>query len=119
MAAPELIELEHEAWRALSTSGDDAAAFYERILADRVLMLLPGGLVLDDRAEVIESVRAEPWSSVELIDERVLPLGDAAAVVAYRATAQRGDTTYRALFTSTYHRNGDRWQLVVHQQTPI
>lgn len=120
MSSPEsLIDLEHEAWVALSTSGDAAAAFYERVLAEDVLMLLPGGLVIDDRARVIESMRGAPWTSFELSDERVLALTDSSALVAYRATARRGDDHYTALFNSTYVRQGDSWRLAVHQQTPI
>jgi hypothetical protein len=115
----ELTELEREGWRALSTSGDAAAGFYERVLAARVLMLLPGGLVITDRRQVVDSMRGDPWSSYELSEERVLPLGDDAAVVAYRATATRDDVTYTALFNSTYVREAGEWRLAVHQQTPI
>jgi hypothetical protein len=113
MAVHELIDLEREAWKALSTSGAEAAAFYERTLADEVLMLLPGGMVIDDRQQVISSMQGEPWSSYELDDERVL------AVVAYRGRARRGDTDYAALFNSTYVRVDGSWRLAVHQQTPI
>jgi hypothetical protein len=115
----ELIELERSAWQALSTSGEAAAAFYEEVLAEQVLMLLPGGLVIDDRAQVIDSMRGAPWTSFELADERVLDLGDGSAVVAYRATATRGDQDYAALLNSTYVREGDAWRLALHQQTPI
>jgi hypothetical protein len=115
----ELLALEHDAWKALSTSGAEAAAFYERALADEVLMLLPGGMVLDDRAQVIGSMQGEPWSSFELSDERVLALGADSAVVAYKGRARRGDTDYTALFNSTYVRVAGRWRLAVHQQTPM
>jgi hypothetical protein len=114
----ELIQWERDAWKALSTSGDAAADFYERVLHDDVLMLLPGGLVIDDRAAVIDSMRGAPWDSYELSDERVVPLGDDSAIVAYRATANRGGTDYTALFASTYVRVDGSWRLAVHQQTP-
>jgi hypothetical protein len=113
-----LIDLEHSAWKALS-SGDAAAQFYERVLADQVLMLLPGGLVMDDREEVINAMRGAPWTSFEFSDERVLELGASSAVVVYRATARRGDGEYTALFNSTYVRDGDSWRLALHQQTPV
>jgi hypothetical protein len=115
----DLVELERSAWQALASSGEDAAAFYERVLADRVLMLLPGGLVIDDRAQVVDSMRGAPWDEFELSDERVVPLGDDGAVVAYRARARRGDSAYEALFASTYVREGDAWRLALHQQTPV
>ena len=83
-------------------------------------MLLPGGMVLDDRGDVIESMSGSPWTSFELSDERVFELGEGSAVVAYRATAQReGGEPYTALFNSTYVREDGAWRLAVHQQTPI
>lgn len=114
-----LIELEREAWQALSTDGDTAAAHYEEVLAVEVLMLLPGGLVIGDRQQVIDSMRGAPWDSFELRDERVLPLGAECAVVAYRARAQRGGQPYEALFNSTYVREHGAWRLALHQQTPL
>jgi hypothetical protein len=115
----ELIELEHQAWKALTTGGAAATAFYERVLADDVLMLLPGGLVLDDRDSVIASMGGDPWSSFSLSDERVVELSGDSAVVAYRASARRGAVEYRALFNSTYVHEPDGWRLKLHQQTPL
>jgi hypothetical protein len=113
------LDLEHAAWEALSTSGEAATAFYGEVLADEVLMVLPGGLVVDDRDQALGSMGGEPWDWFELSDERVVDLADLGAVVAYRGRARRGRTDYEALFTSTYVRHGDRWRLVVHQQTPV
>lgn len=117
--APGLFELEHAAWEALSTSGDAATAFYKEVLADEVLVLLPGGLVIDDRARVIDSMSGDPWEHYELSDERVLTLGAGAAVITYRVSARRGDTRYAALLSSTYVRDREEWRLVLHQQTPV
>jgi hypothetical protein len=115
----ELLDLERSAWKALSTSGDEAAAFFSAMLADDVLMLLPTGMVIDDRDQVIDSMHGDPWTSYELSDERVVPLGENGAVVAYSAHAQRGDNDYRALVNSTYVRQGGAWRLTLHQQTPF
>jgi hypothetical protein len=115
----ELLDLERRAWTALSTAGA-AAAFYHDVLADTVLMLLPGGTVIDDRDVVIESMGGTPWSSFELSDERVLELSPTSAIVAYRATAVREGTEYEALFNSTYVRDErGAWRLALHQQTPV
>jgi hypothetical protein len=114
----ELISLEREAWAALATEGA-AGPFYEALLADDVLMLLPGGLVIDDPATVVESMAGAPWDDYTLRDERVLPLGEDAALVSYRAAARRGGQDYEALFASTYVREDGTWRLAAHQQTPI
>jgi hypothetical protein len=114
-----LLELEHASWRALSTDGEAAAAFFSDVLSKDVLVLLPGGMVIDDRERVIESMRGTPWTSFELADERVLDLSPECAVVVYKATARRDGRDYQALFSSTYVREGDAWKLALHQQTPI
>jgi hypothetical protein len=114
----ELLDLERSAWDALSSEGE-AAAFYEDVLAHDVLMLLPGGMVIDDRDQVLASMQGAAWSSYELADERVLDLGPSSAVVAYKATARRDGKDYTALFNSTYIREDAGWKLALHQQTPI
>lgn len=115
----DLVDLEHAAWRALSTDGEAAAAFYADRLGENVLMLLPGGVVIDQRDAVVDSMAGAPWDGFEITDERVLELGDRAAVLAYRATASRSGQDYEALFNSTYVRDDGGWKLVLHQQTPL
>ena len=117
-ADDELLTLERAGWTALSTSAEAAASFYERTLADHVVMLLPGGMVIDDRAQAVASMSGAPWSSFELFDERVHELTDACAAVLYRALAVRGSSEYRALCNSTYVRQAGAWRLTLHQQTP-
>ena len=46
----DLLDLERQGWTALTKGGDAAAEFYGHVLAEQVLMLLPGGMVLNDRA---------------------------------------------------------------------
>lgn len=114
----DLPELERAMWRAMVAGPDEAVAFYDEVLADRVLMLFPGGMVIDDRQQVVDSMRSVGWDSYELSDERVFDLGESSAVVAYRGVARRGADEYEALFNSTYVRRGDSWALALHQQTP-
>jgi len=115
----ELLGLERAGWEALSTDGSTAASFYDDVLASDVLVLLPGGMVIDDREGMVDSMRGDPWDSYDLQDERVMPLGGSAAVVAYRAVARRAGQEYAALCNSTYVRQDGRWKLALHQQTPI
>lgn len=118
-SAHELIDLEHRGWEALSSSAEAATAFYEKVLSREVLMLFPGGVIMEDRADIISSMGGPPWDWFEVSDERVFELGDAVAVVAYRATARRGEAEYTALFNSTYIREDGTWRLALHQQTPV
>lgn len=115
----ELIELERAGWDALSDSGDAATRYYDEVLADDVLIIMPGGMVIDDRQQVVDSMGGAAWSRYELQDERVLELDDDTAVVAYRGTATRGGEDYEALFNSTYVRKDGDWKLALHQQTPV
>jgi hypothetical protein len=118
-ARDELVELEHAGWEALSSDGEAATAFYDDVLADDVVMLLPGGLVIDDRDQALTTMGGAPWTSFDLSDERVVVLGDSGAVLTYRARADRGGQHYDALFASTYVRVDGAWRLAVHQQTPL
>ena len=115
----DLLDIEHQALEALSSSPEAATAFYEEMLAREVLMLFPGGMVIEDRADVISSMGGPPWDGFDISDETVLELGDAAAVVAYRATAKRGEAEYTSLFNSTYILEDGTWKLALHQQTPV
>ena len=115
----ELIELEEQGWRALSSDPGTATAFYDRILDEQVVMLLPGGLRLDDRAVILAAMGGPPWASARLEDPRVLPLSADTAVVTYGAVAERpGSPPYSALMSSVYVRRPAGWRLAVHQQTP-
>jgi hypothetical protein len=115
----EVLDLERRGWEALCTDADHARAFYDEVLADEVTMLLPGGLRLGDREQILEAMGGPPWNWHELDDEAVIPLGDDAASVAYRVRAQREDQeVYTALMASTYVRFDGNWRLALHQQTP-
>lgn len=115
----DLIALERDGWQALSGAGGESAAqFYGRILDADVVMLLPGGLRLTDRDEILRLMSRAPWDGFELGDPRTLELGPDSAVVLYGVVAERGGSPYSALISSTYVRRDDGWKLVLHQQTP-
>jgi ketosteroid isomerase-like protein len=116
----ELLELEMRGWRALSSDGAVAREFYGGLLSDDAVMLFPGGMVLEGKEAILASLDAQPWSTFEIEDPRVVELGDAAAVLAYEVTAQRqGASAYGALVGSAYRRRDGAWYLTFHQQTPI
>lgn len=114
----DVLDLEQAGWQALATAGA-AEEFYRRVLDDTVVFLLPGGMRVDDREAIIDSMSGAPWDWYRLDDAHVLVLADDVACVHYRAEAQRGDTpVYEALVASTYVRRPDGWRLALHQQTP-
>lgn len=119
MPRSELIDLEEEGWRALSSTGEAATAFYDRVLDDRATMLLPGGLVLDDRATILRSMGGQPWSWFEIDGMRVMRPTPETGVVAYGVVAGRAAAgRYSALVSSHYVKRPDGWKLTFHQQTP-
>lgn len=114
----ELVALERRCWSALTTG--DAGDFYERVLTDTMMMVLPS-MVLD-RSEVLESwLAATPWRDFQLDDTTVVSLGNGAALLTYRVTAyrEREVVAYRAQCTSVYRRVTGRWRLAFQQQTPL
>jgi Domain of unknown function (DUF4440) len=119
MSQHEIAGLERRGWEALSSAGPAAASFYERHLDQAVIMLLPGGLVLDDRAAIIEAMSATPWSSFQLQDLWVFQPAPDTGIVVYGVVARRGDARpYSALVSSHYARRGDGWKMNFPQQTP-
>lgn len=115
-----LIDLEKQGWQALSSAGDAGKRFYDTILRDDAVMLFPGGLLLEGKEQILESLAAQPWKSYQIDDLRTLPLGDEAATVVYKVTAKReGREPYEALISSTYALDAGAWKLVHHQQTPV
>jgi hypothetical protein len=118
MIHDDLGDLEQRGWDALSSTGEAARAFYADVLDDQPIMLLPGGILLDERSRIIESVSGRPWSSYVLQDLRTTELTPEAAIVTYGAVAERDGETYSALMSSVYVRRGDGWKLAFHQQTP-
>lgn len=115
----DVVQLEKDGWIALSSSAQEVRTFFGRVLDQRVVMVLPGGIVLDDRAGILESMSGEPWSSYDLEELVMLEPTDDVAVVIYRVAARRdGHPDYRAIVSSTYARREDGWKLALHQQTP-
>ncbi|MEU4832484.1 nuclear transport factor 2 family protein [Streptosporangium sp. NPDC023615] len=119
MTRNDVIDIERQGWRALSSTPEAATEFYERILDRTVVMLLPGGMTLDDRAAIVKAMAGRPWSSHELQEPRVSHPTPDTALVTYGVLARReGDPPYSALMSSLYVRRPDGWRLAFHQQTP-
>jgi len=116
----DLIELEEQGWRALSSEGEASKKFYRAVLHDDAIMLFPGGMFIDGKEKILESLAAQPWKSFQIEEKQVISLAENAGVLVYRVTAQReGRAPYVALISSTYVLSDETWKLVLHQQTPV
>jgi hypothetical protein len=117
--ADDLEDLELDGWEAMSADADEAHIFYDEVLDTDPVMVLPGGLVLDNRRDVLASLSGAPWSSFETEDLKVHVLTDDAAAVTYRVVAERGGRgEYVALVSSVYVRRAAGWRLALQQRTP-
>ena len=114
-----LVELEQQSWQALSSTHEEAQNFYRSHLAEDAVMVFPGETRIEGKEEILESIGAQPWSSFQIEQPRVLSLSERSGIVVYRVTAQREEgEPYEALISSTYTFDG-AWKLAFHQQTPV
>src|SRR3954468_12877364 len=103
MSGHDLIDLEERGWHALADSAEAATHFYRRTLDERVVMLLPGGLRLDDREAIAASMGGQPWGSYELEATEVVEVVPGTGLVTYGVVARRDDSpAYSALVSSLY-----------------
>jgi hypothetical protein len=109
-----------ELWKAEKRFWLDGPGFYEENMAADALMVFPEPVgVLRGEAIVAGLRQGARWRSVEMTETVQTALA-ATAVLAYRARGQRdGAAPYSARCSSTYVRDGDRWKLLAHQQTPV
>jgi len=116
--ADQLLALEHKGWDSLCDG--TGGTYYGSLMTSDALMVLTNGMVMD-REAVVASLNDSPtWDSFEIVDPKVVNLGDDAAGLVYRATALRGDTEpFVALMLSAYRIVADEAKLAVYQQTAI
>ena len=118
-ASPSMDE-EHDLWALERSLWLGGAEVYERALDATCLAALPGVGIVTAAAAILKSIEEAPrWDEVEMDERQLARPADGIAVLAYRAVGRReGAEPYRTLCTSTYRRDGPRWRLVQHQQTP-
>ncbi len=112
----ELIELEQAGWASLCDgTGDD---FYGRTMTEDGVMVLADGSVMS-RADVVAALGQAPaWTSYEMDDVRVVPIGDESAALVYVGTGHRdGEAPFVGVMTSVYVRRDGHWRLATYQQT--
>jgi hypothetical protein len=110
-----------EAWRAEERFWTGGTEHHREALDPECVMAFPFPAGIIAGAGIAESLAGAPrWSSVEMAERRVSRSAADLLVLAYKARGVRdGAAPYEAYCTSTYRRDGDRWRLVQHQQTPV
>jgi len=106
-----LFDIERRAWRAADTRD---AEFYREYLAPEALVVSPRGIL--DREEILRDLVENPneFPEYAIMDEKVVPLGEEGAVLAY--TVSFGGQIFYV--STAYTRKGDRWRAAFHQRTP-
>lgn len=114
----QLLEMEHAFWEASTDPG-----FYEEHVADDAVLVFPYGVGAMDKEMTIYAVTSNEgqWESHEFEDVRVMPFGEDAGLITYRATATRaGDEgEFNVQVSSAYVQRDGAWKLVFHQQTLV
>ena len=112
----QLLALEQQFWTA-----PERVPFFSEHLAGDAVMVFPAPVGILDEEAIMGSLEEGPsWQSARLDHATVVRLRDTAAVVAYRAEAERGGESYSCYAASVYVRQDDGdWRLAFHQQTPI
>lgn len=112
----DLLDLEERGWHALCTGG--GGEFYADLMTEDAVMVLVNGMVLDRGAVASSLAQAPLWSSFEIADARVIPVGREAAALVYRARAVReGEEPFVAWMSSVYAMVDGRVRLALYQQT--
>ncbi|MDF1500977.1 MAG: nuclear transport factor 2 family protein [Anaerolineales bacterium] len=116
----DILELERHGWQALSAGGDAGKMFYEHILREDALMLFPGGMRIQGRQQILESLGGRPWASFEILEPELIDLTPKAKTIVYRVEARReAAPLYEAHISSTYVFEDETWKLVLHQQSQV
>lgn len=110
----QLIRHEHDTWQAMST-GEGGTHLQQAMLPDAVLVI--DGSVIARGAAVV-AFDGTTWNDCTMTDQRVVRLGERAAMLAYRLRGMRDDDPIDVWATTTYVYGDGRWRVGAHQQSP-
>ena len=114
-----LIAREREAWDA---SGEGDGQWYRDNLTDDALLIFAGVPEAMGREVTASAVDESTggWEHYELQSVKLVTLGADAALLTYLGVARRGgeDNDFVASISTAYVKQGERWLLAFHQQTP-
>ena len=107
-------ELEESLWTG---DGDH----YRHLIDESALFVVPAPPFILTGTAAAEAMAETPrWEQVDFADTQVVRPQEGLIVIAYHATARRGDgDDYEAHCTTTLRRlEHEQWRVVQHQQTP-
>ena len=112
---------DEEAWRVEERFWTGGEEHYREALDPACVMAFPAPAGIMHGAGIARSLAGAPrWASVEMAGRHAARPAADLLVLAYKARGTRdGAPPYEAYCTSTHRRDGDRWRLVQHQQTPL
>lgn len=116
----EIVELEHEYWRAIRDKDTDAAT---RLTDDPCLVAGAQGVQSIDRKTFIEMAKSPTWQlrKFELAGTDVRMLTDDVAIIGYTITedmvVEGKSLTLKAADTSTWVRRKGRWVCALHTES--
>ena len=114
-------DLEHRGWRGLCDGS--AGRFFRDLMDDDALMVTSGGEVLDREGVRDALQESEPWTSFEILEEKLLTPTADVAILIYCGVGHRSDGTRSAArLTSVYLRDESRyagWRLINSTRTPM
>lgn len=111
---------EDDLWRTEERFWTEGAESARAMTGKGAVFVFPFPIgILQGDAVWREALVAQRWRSVVFSERYIKQDGDV-AVLAYRVSAERGDSPiYEALCTSTYLQDDGKWLRIVHQQTPV
>jgi hypothetical protein len=120
----QLIELEKQFWNSMVAQDTDTAL---SLLHEPALMVSSHGAMKFDHSGYRKMAEQGGWvlKSYELNDIDVVFPNESTAVLTYRVqqdTAQRGESGTKSeemADTSTWIKEGGKWQCVMHTETPV
>ena len=79
----QLIRQEHDGWEALCRG--EGGTHYHHAMTEDAVMVVDTGVI--ERGAVLAALQGSTWDSYELSEQRVVRLGDRAAILVYRASS--------------------------------
>lgn len=116
----EIVDLEKQGWKALSSSQESAKNFYGDVLMDGAVMIFSGGMRLQGKEKILASFSSQPWDDYHLEDIEHKTFSNEVALLTYSVSARREEgETYQALIGSLYILRKGQWKLAFHQQSTL